>query len=172
MKRMKREWLTLSLSLLWCWTSWGQPAYAAGTQADVETLLATIASAFDRRDLNGVVATAVPDAEMKYANGQKLVISEWQRITEQEFVDTATMKSTFKLETADLPSGTVTYNEVHEWTLKSEPGRQYKSVSRWRAGLVETPTGLRFRNFEELAETVTRDGVEIPVAETRIIPGG
>ena len=130
------------------------------TRDAVQELLDKAAAAFDARDIDGIASTATPEAILQYVDGSIVPLKVWKEETRKSFADTATMRSSFKVEVAEdtVDMATAKYTEIHEYTLVSDPSHGYRSVSHWTAALVKTGEGWRFTHFRELSDEVTRDG--------------
>ena len=129
-----------------------------------------ISKAFDKKDVDGITINVASQAYIEYINGDKISINEWKENTKKEFVNIKTINSSFKVESAQLYGDVVnvSYTEIHEYTLCSDEGHQYKSVSFWQSSLIKTDNGWRINHFKQLAEKTTRDNM--PYAPATEVP--
>ena len=130
---------------------------------EIQSLFNGTAAAFDRRDVEGIAATAMPNAMMESVDGSSISINEWKMDSQKQFTDIAMMTSDFRVENAEANgnSANATYMETHDYTLISDPGHRYRSISRWTVTLTKTPQGWKVSGFKELSEEATKDGIPI-----------
>lgn len=140
--------------------AWAKNSDHAAESKEVKAYFNRIGAMFDKKDVEGLAATLLPDATFHYANGTDATAEEWKKSAKDEFTGIATMKSKFKIEkvVARGDSIVATYLETHNYTLTTDRGHKYRSLSRWSATLVKTPQGLRAAHFVEFFEKVTRNG--------------
>jgi ketosteroid isomerase-like protein len=118
------------------------------------------ADAFNKKDLEGVIQTALPEATMIRLDGTSLTISQWKELAQKDIAEMDTLRVEFKVESAEAEGQTAkaTYTETDEYTLLKEKDHKYREVSRWTVSLVKTPQGWRCKHFEQLSRAGTRDG--------------
>ncbi|MDD5218243.1 MAG: nuclear transport factor 2 family protein [Candidatus Omnitrophica bacterium] len=132
----------------------------AAIQQDIQTFFDRLAMAFDKKDIAGIVQTAMPDASLQSLDGSSMTLEQWKTAAEEEFPTVQDLHSLFIVETAKVvgDQATVTYTETHRYELIKEPGQRCESLSRWRADLLKTPEGWRIKSFAQLDGQILRDG--------------
>ena len=133
----------------------------AKMKAQVQTLLDQAAAGFNKKDVPAILATAAPQATIKYRDGRTMSMAQWGEAMKKEFADWQSGTSKFVVDKAWPRTkdrfGAV-YNEQHEYTLASKPGHKFGIKSRMRVYLTKTPQGWRLLEFTELGTTFTKDG--------------
>ncbi|MBF0530194.1 MAG: nuclear transport factor 2 family protein [Deltaproteobacteria bacterium] len=169
MKRQLVFILTLA-GLLAAWTPvWADEAF----RREVQGFFDRVATAFDQKNLEGVTATAVPKATLKPLTGPEITVEEWVAAARKDMDNTKTIKSRFQVEQAAAlgDGGWAAYTETHDFTLFSDPGHNYRMISRWRVILVRTAEGLRAKHFVQLTGAAYKDGqLFLPTANRKSNP--
>lgn len=140
----------------------GSAALAAKnqTKAEIKAFLDQTAASFSKLDLEAVSATALPDAKIVYLDGRSLSPVQWREWAGRELAGVERLSASFKLLKlkGKGDSVRVKYRETDVFTKKAEPGVEYGLVSTWKAILVRTPQGWRFKELRQTAAKPTRDG--------------
>lgn len=138
------------------------PAWAeeATDRAEIQALFDRVRAAFDQRNAAGVVATAVPEGTLRLLDGTILTPDQWQAMASQDFATMEKMKTVFTTESMEIKgdNAVVLYRETHDYVLIKEKDHKYQGTSRWRAILIRTTMGWRFKDLVLLSASTTRDG--------------
>ena len=131
------------------------------TARDIQSLFDGAAASFDKKDVDGIASSALPEATLRFLDRTTMSLEQWKENAKKEFADMDSMRSEFKVEKAQVEGNTALaqYTETHEYVLTSEKDHQYLSVSRWSATLAKTPQGWRAKRFVQLSQKITRDGM-------------
>jgi len=160
MKARLVSMLTALLAVAWMAT--GVHAGDGAIRKQVEALFKQVAAGFDTGDVERIVATATPDATLKYLDGETVTMADWKANWEKNRSNIRNMKSAFKVERAEArgDQAMTTYTETHDYvqTGPDQQSHQYRGISRFRATLVKTPEGWRFQRFVQLSRKQFRDG--------------
>jgi hypothetical protein len=145
-----------------------QPTEKPTLHNGLQSFFDGIAKAYDEKNVEAISAKVKPQAVIDYLSGHKISIDEWKISAKKEFADTKSMRSVFKVESAELNGDIISaaYTETHDYTLHSDEGHQYQSVSFWQVSLVKTDNGLQITHLKELAEKTTRDNVPYNIEPT------
>jgi len=138
------------------------PALAAKGQAkaEIKAFLDQTAASFSKLDADAVSATALPEASIHYLDGRIMSPAQWREWASRELAGLERLDSRFKPLKLKVKGDTarLKYRETDVFVKKSEPGVEYGLVSTWRASLVKTPQGWRFKELTQTKVKPTRDG--------------
>lgn len=130
------------------------------TKAEIKALLDQTAASFSQLDAEAVSATALPDASIHYLDGRIMSPAQWRQWASQELAGLERLDSRFKLLKLKVKGETarIKYRETDVFAKKSAPGVEYGLVSTWRASLVKTPQGWRFKELRQTKVKPVKDG--------------
>ncbi len=140
------------------------------TRMEVQALLDQVAAAVDAGNFDAVIATALPDAMIQYADGSRITLEQWK--TEHAAMAGRIKKMTSKFVLNQvLPAGEgeflATYDEIHD-SIETDPAdgqdHAFRYQGSWDATLRFTDQGWRFITLHERTQTITRDGQPWPAA--------
>jgi len=148
-----------------CPHAWADDARA---HDNAQALFNAASASFDKKDADGVVGIAVPEATRRYLDGTTESFEEWRARVRKDLDEMETARSKLKVERADFKGDNIiaVYTETHDYLVAKDKGHRYRSVSSWRATLTNTLQGWRAKNFTQLYEKVTRDGKPLTTAST------